>query len=112
MTASNLQATVLQISSWSDTSIRAILPASFVGIAQIGVTTAGGFDAINIMAAMASSIAVAPTSLQFANPSDGTAPSSQSVQISSSGGTLNWSATTRPGCLLYLHPAQHRQPSP
>jgi uncharacterized protein (TIGR03437 family) len=95
VTASNPQSTALQISSWSDTSIRALLPASFVGIAQIGVTTANGFDAINIMAAPASSIAVAPSSLQFAYTSGGRAPASQPVQIASSGGgTLNWSATT------------------
>jgi uncharacterized protein (TIGR03437 family) len=57
--ASNPQSTALQISSWSDTSIQAFLPASFVGIAQIGVTTASGSDAINIMASTVSITAVA-----------------------------------------------------
>ena len=49
VTASNPQSTALQISSWSDTSILAFLPASFVGIGMIGVTTASGSDAIDIM---------------------------------------------------------------
>jgi uncharacterized protein (TIGR03437 family) len=92
--ASNPQSTALQISSWSDTSIRAFLPASFVGIATIGVTNASGYDAINIMAAPAPIIVVAPTSLQFAYTVGGTIPAAQSIQITNSGGgTLNWSAT-------------------
>ena len=94
VTASNPQSTALQVSSWSDTSIRAFLPASFVGIAQIGVTTVTGSDAINIMAAPASSIAVSPSSLQFLYTAGGTTPAAQSIQITNSGGTLNWSATT------------------
>jgi uncharacterized protein (TIGR03437 family) len=94
VTASNPQSTVLQISSWTDTSIRAFLPVSFVGIATISVTTASGSDAINIMASLVSSIAVAPTSLQFAYTMGGTAPTAQSVQVTNSGGgTLTWSAS-------------------
>jgi uncharacterized protein (TIGR03437 family) len=58
---------VLQISSWSDTSIAAFLPASVVGFAQIGVTTANGFDAINIMAAPASAITAAPSIAAVSN---------------------------------------------
>ena len=92
--ASNPQSTALQISCWSDTSIRAFLPASFVGIATIGVTNASGYDAINIMAAPAATIAAAPTSLQFAHAVGGTTPAAQSIQVTNSGaGTLNWSAT-------------------
>ncbi len=54
--ASNPQSTVLQISSWSDTTIKAFLPASYgIGVATIGVTTASGSDAINIMANVAQS---------------------------------------------------------
>jgi uncharacterized protein (TIGR03437 family) len=49
VTASNPQSTALQISSWSDTSIQALLPASFVGMGAIGVTTASGSDTITIM---------------------------------------------------------------
>ena len=58
VTASNPQSTALQISSWSDTSILAFLPASFVGIGTIGVTTASGSDAINIMASTVNITAV------------------------------------------------------
>jgi hypothetical protein len=67
VTASNPQSTVLPISSWSDTSIGAFLPASFAGMAQIGVTTASGFDAINVMAAPDSSMAAAPNVTGVAN---------------------------------------------
>ena len=95
VTASNPQSSVLQVSSWSDTSIHALLPATFVGIAQIGVTTASGSDAINIMTAPAPSIAAAPFSLQFVYTAGGTIPTSQSIQVTNSGGgTLNWSAAT------------------
>ena len=59
VTASNPQSTPLQIASWSDTSIGAFLPASFAGIAQIGVTTASGSDAIDIMASPVGITAVA-----------------------------------------------------
>jgi uncharacterized protein (TIGR03437 family) len=51
VTASDPQSSTLQISSWSDTSIQAVLPARFNGIARITVTTETGVDAINIMAA-------------------------------------------------------------
>ena len=97
VTASNPQSTALRVSSWSDTSIQAFLPATITGIATIGVTTASGFDAINIMAAApasSSSIAVAPSSLQFAYTVGGSIPAAQSIQITSSGGTLNWTATS------------------
>lgn len=110
VTASNPQSTVLQISNWSDTSIRAFLPASFVGIATIGVTTASGSDAINIMASLVSSIAVAPTSLQFAYMVGGIAPASQSTQITSSGGPLAWSAITS-APWLSVAPASGTAPS-
>jgi uncharacterized protein (TIGR03437 family) len=49
VTAGNPQPTTLQVSSWSDTSIQAFLPATFSGISQIAVTTASGLDSINIM---------------------------------------------------------------
>jgi uncharacterized protein (TIGR03437 family) len=67
VTASNPPSTVLQISSWSDTSITALLPASFVGMIQIGVTTPNGIDAINIMAAPASAITTAPSITTVSN---------------------------------------------
>ncbi len=50
VTAANPQSATLLISSWSNTSIRAFLPATFSGISQIAVTTASGLDAINIVA--------------------------------------------------------------
>ena len=59
VTASNPQSTVLQISSWSDTSIGAFFPASFVGLGTIGVTTASGSDVIGIVASPVSVTAMA-----------------------------------------------------
>ncbi len=41
----------LQVSSWSDTSITAALPASVTGFVPIGLATASGSDVVNIMAA-------------------------------------------------------------
>ena len=51
VTASNPQFTPLRVSSWSNTSIQAFLPATFAGVATIGVTASNGSDAINIIAA-------------------------------------------------------------
>jgi uncharacterized protein (TIGR03437 family) len=42
--------TALQVSSWSDTSIAAALPATFTGFVPVVVTTASGSDTINTMA--------------------------------------------------------------
>jgi hypothetical protein len=48
VTAANPSPTALQVLSWSNTTITALLPASFgIGIATIGVTTGSGSDAIN-----------------------------------------------------------------
>lgn len=41
----------LPVSGWTDSSITAALPASYAGLVTIGVTTAAGSDAINILAA-------------------------------------------------------------
>ena len=85
----------LSVSSWSDQTITAFLPATYNGIAEVVVQIASGSDALTFMAAPASSIAVAPTSLQFAYTVGGTVPAAQSIQVTNSGGgTLNWSATT------------------
>jgi uncharacterized protein (TIGR03437 family) len=46
----------LQVSSWSDTSITAALPASLTGFVTIVVTAASGSDTINIMAAAGGAI--------------------------------------------------------
>ncbi|MGA2038179.1 MAG: BACON domain-containing carbohydrate-binding protein [Bryobacteraceae bacterium] len=85
----------LSVSSWSDQTITAFLPATYNGIAEVVVQIASGSDALTFMAAPASSVAVAPTSLQFAYTVGGTVPAAQSIQITNSGGgALNWSATT------------------
>jgi len=89
------QQTTLQISSWSNTQITAMLPASLTGYMTITVTSALGIDSIPIMAAVAGpSIVATPTSLQFAYTTGGTAPAAQSIQITNGGGgTLAWTAT-------------------
>jgi uncharacterized protein (TIGR03437 family) len=99
VTASNPQATALQVSSWSNTAITAFLPASFgIGIATIGVTTASGSEAINIMAGTAAlppAISLSASSLSFTYTMGGTVPAAQNVTVANSGGgTLTWSATS------------------
>lgn len=76
----------LQISSWSGSAISAYLPGTFTGLVTIAVQAAAGSDAINIMAAGAPAIAVAPASLQFAYTAGGAVPSAQSIQVTNSGG--------------------------
>ncbi len=94
VTAYNPQSTALQVSSWNDTTITAFLPASFgIGIAQIGVTTSGGYDSINIMAGtvlvppvVPPVISLSASSLSFAFTVGGTTPPAQSVSVANSGG--------------------------
>jgi pimeloyl-ACP methyl ester carboxylesterase len=105
VTASNPESTTLQVSSWSNTVITALLPASFgVGFAKIGVTAASGSDAINIMAAtLAASpaISLSPSSLSFAFTVGGSAPAAKSVTVANSGGgTLSWSASSNVAWLI------------
>ena len=91
---------VLPVSSWTDQAISAsFMPATMPNLTIPGLVTiyvqlsSSAWDSINIMAASASTIAVAPTSLQFAYTVGGAVPASQSTQITSSGGgTLTWSA--------------------
>ena len=60
VTAGNPPA-ALQIQSWTDAAITAFLPASYaMSMVTIGVTTASGSDAINIMAGAASVISGPP----------------------------------------------------
>lgn len=93
----------LQVSSWSDSGISAYLPGTFTGLVTIAVQAAAGSDAINIMAAQASAITVAPANVQFAYTIGGTIPASQSIEITNSGGgTLAWSATTNAPWLSVL----------
>ncbi len=102
----------LSVSSWSDQTITAFLPAAYNGVAQIAVQTASGSDAITFMATPASSIAVAPTSLQFAYTVGGTIPPAQSVQVTNSGGgTLTWSAITSASWLSVAPLASGTAPS-
>ncbi len=105
VTASNPQSTVLQISSWSNTTIAAFLPASFgVGIVQIGVTTASGYDAIDIMAgtvAVPPAISLSASSLSFAFTVGGTTPAAQSVTVANTGGgTLTYSVASNAAWLI------------
>ena len=104
--------TKLAIASWSNTSITATLPASFSGFVAIAVIAAGGVDAINIMVVSPSTISVSSSSLQFTYTIGGSAPASQTVQITSSG--ISWTAaatTTSGGSWLSVSPASGTSPS-
>jgi uncharacterized protein (TIGR03437 family) len=80
-------------SSWTDSTISILMPP-FTGVATIEVQAATGSDSINIMLAPASTIAVAPSSLQFAYTTGAAAPPSQSFQITNGGGgTLTWAGS-------------------
>jgi uncharacterized protein (TIGR03437 family) len=86
----------LTVTAWNTNgnSITANLPASLTGLVTIQVLAAGGSDAIAVMVNPPSTLAVAPTSLQFAATASGTAPAAQSIQITNgASGTLNWTAT-------------------
>jgi uncharacterized protein (TIGR03437 family) len=87
--------TPLQVSSWTDQAISAYLPATYSGLVVIGVQTASGSDAINVMAAQAPAIAVAPLSLQFSYTIGGPVPAAQSISVTNAGaGALTANATT------------------
>ncbi len=86
----------LQINSWTNTSITAVLPSTLTGFLTITVNAATGSDSLAIMAATPnpSTIAASPAGLQFSYIAGGTAPAAQSIQITDSGsGTLAWTAT-------------------
>ena len=87
--------TALQVSSWTGTSISAMLPASLTGLLTIIVKATTGTDAITIMAAVPGpTLAGTPSSLQFAYTAGGAVPAAQSIQITNSGsGTLTFAAT-------------------
>jgi uncharacterized protein (TIGR03437 family) len=109
---------VLLVSSWTDQAISAsFLPTTMPNLTIPGLVTiyvelsASASDSINIMAAPASTIAVAPTSLQFAYTVGGAIPAAQSVQVTSSGsGTLTWSAIPS-ASWLSVAPASGTAPS-
>jgi uncharacterized protein (TIGR03437 family) len=92
--AGSTTAQQLTTTQWANTSITANLPASLTGLVTIAVLAAGGSDAIAVMVNPQSTLAVEPTSLQFAATVGGTAPAAQSIQITNSAsGTLTWTAT-------------------
>lgn len=82
--AANPQPTTLQVLSWSNTSITALLPAGFLGIATIEVAAPTGVDAINIMAGAVATppdIALSSNALNFTYTIGGSLPAPQSVQV-------------------------------
>ena len=89
------QQTALQVSSWTNTTISAVLPASLTGLLTIQVKATPGTDAITIMAgAPGPGVAATPSGLQFAYTAGGAVPAAQSIQITNSGsGTLAFAAT-------------------
>ncbi len=74
----------LQVSSWSDTAISALLPSSFNGIAEVVVQAASGSDSITFMAAL-------PVNCTYALNAGGQAFTAQ-------GGDGAIKITTGPGC--------------
>jgi uncharacterized protein (TIGR03437 family) len=104
VTAANPNAAALQVLSWSDSAIIAVLPASFgTGFATIGVTTASGSDAIDIMAGVLQplDISLSPSSLNFAYNIGGAIPAAQTVTAGTGGGgNLTYSASSNAAWLL------------
>lgn len=109
---------LLPVSSWTDKVIRAsFVPSTMSNLTIPGLVTiyvelsSSAWESINIMAAPASSIAVAPTRLQFSYMVGGTIPAGQSIQVTNGdGGTLSWSATTS-ASWLSVSPAAGTAPS-
>jgi uncharacterized protein (TIGR03437 family) len=106
---------LLPVSSWTNGAISAsFLPATMPTLSIPGLVTiyvelsSSEWDSINIMAASAPSIAVAPSSLTFGYTVGGTIPAAQSIQIS--GGTITWSAITS-ASWLSITPASGTAPS-
>ena len=86
----------LQVSSWSDSAIAALLPSMFNGIAEVVVQAASGSDSMTFMASpppVPPTITLSNTQLQFTYTMGGVSPAAQSVTVTNSGGgTLTWSA--------------------
>jgi hypothetical protein len=91
-------AAALAVSASSDQQISAYLPSGYNGLVKLEVSNANGQHTVNIMTAPASTpptIALSTTSAKFAFTLGGSAPASQSVAISNSGGgTLSWTASS------------------
>jgi uncharacterized protein (TIGR03437 family) len=109
---------ILPVSSWSNGAISAsFLPATMPNLSTPGLVTiyvelsSSAWDSINIVAAPASSISVAPFSLQFAYVVGSTIPATQFIQVTNSnGGPLTWSAATN-ASWLSVAPASGTAPS-
>jgi len=90
----------LQISSWADQTIRAVLPSSYNGLTWLVVQTANGSDSISFMAAPAPAISLSQTQLQFSYTLGSGTPAPQTITIGNGGGgTLSWTATPMAGWL-------------
>lgn len=95
--AGSATAQTLQVNSWTNTSITAVLPSTTTGLVTISVSALTGTDNMAIMAAAPnpSTISLSPSSLQFNYTVGTSGPATQSVQITNSGsGTLAWTATS------------------
>jgi uncharacterized protein (TIGR03437 family) len=109
--ASTAQA--LTVTSWQSSAISVKLPGNLTGLLTLQVVASTGRDAIGVMVAAPSTIAVIPASLQFGYTAGGTAPAAQPIQISNSGtgtSTLSWTATASDSWLSVL-PASGTAPS-
>jgi uncharacterized protein (TIGR03437 family) len=88
----------LTTSSLSDQQITAFLPAGYNGLVQLKVSNASGQHTVNIMTAAAApppAISLSAGQASFSYTSGGSAPASQTVNITNSGGgTLTWSASS------------------
>jgi uncharacterized protein (TIGR03437 family) len=104
--------TALEVSSWTNTSISAVLPASLTGLLTIQVTATPGTDAITIMAAAPTAVlAASPSSLSFAYTAGGTVPAAQNLSVTNGGsGTLTWTVTSNQ-TWLSASPASGTAPS-
>ena len=82
-------AQVLQIGSWKNTAITAVLPSTLTGLVTITVNAATGTDSLAIISALPnpSTVSVSPASLQFGYTPRGitAAPASQSFQLGNTG---------------------------
>jgi uncharacterized protein (TIGR03437 family) len=106
-------AVTLQVTSWKNTAIQAVLPPSLTGLSIITVLAASGTDALAIEARVPnpSIIGAAPASLQFSYTVGASAPTAQSISITNTGsGTLSWNATAS-ATWLTVSPASGTAPS-
>jgi uncharacterized protein (TIGR03437 family) len=85
-------AQTLTVSSWTTSAISVLLPATLTGLVTLKVTATYGSDYINIMAISPLTVAVSPSSLQFAYTAGGATPSAQSIALTNSS-SLSWTAT-------------------